>query len=147
MWWFQWIASMPLITSFLKFIHDGHTSFSKMMYIHHIHKWWTPIIFIFIGHPAYSLMMDIHNTWCPKNALSECCRSHSELAQSQAADTPCVWKLIFGHFLLRLSLVKSPQVIFMVKFSPSFSVQVSEFTGEQFWAFQPNIQVFYRGDN
>ena len=63
MWWFQWIASMPLITSFLKFIHDGHTSFSKMMYIHHIHKWWTPIIFIFIGHPSYSLMMDIHNIW------------------------------------------------------------------------------------
>ena len=34
-----------------------------MMDIHHIHKWWTSIIFIFIGHPSYSLMMDIHNIW------------------------------------------------------------------------------------
>ena len=30
----------------------------------------------------------------PNNAFSECCWSHSALAQSQVADTPCVWKLI-----------------------------------------------------
>ena len=28
----------------------------------------------------------------PKNAHSECCWSHSALAQSQVAGTPCVWK-------------------------------------------------------
>ena len=41
------------------------------------------------------------------------------LAQSQEAGTPCVWKLIFGRFLLRLSLIKPSQVMFMVRFSPT----------------------------
>ena len=36
-----------------------------------------------------------------KNALSECCWSHSALAQSQVAGTPCVWKLIFWSFLTK----------------------------------------------
>ena len=54
-----------------------------------------------------------------KNALSECSWSHSALAESEVASTPCVWKLIFGRFLLRLSLIKPTQVMFMVKFSPT----------------------------
>ena len=37
----------------------------------------------------------------PKNALSECCWTHSVLAQSQVAGTPCVWKLIFWLFLTK----------------------------------------------
>ena len=36
-----------------------------------------------------------------KNALLECCWSHSALAQSQVAGTPCVWKLIFWSFLTK----------------------------------------------
>ena len=37
-----------------------------------------------------------------KNALSECCWSHSALAQSQVlASSPCVWKLIFWLFLTK----------------------------------------------
>ena len=37
-------------------------------------------------------------TGCPKkNVLLECCWSHSVLAQSQVAGTPCVWKLFFGR--------------------------------------------------
>ena len=36
-----------------------------------------------------------------KNALSECCWSHSALAQSQVASIPCVWKLIFWSFLTK----------------------------------------------
>ena len=55
----------------------------------------------------------------PKNAFSECCWSHSALAESEVASTPCVWKLIFGCFLLRLSLIKPSQVMFMVKVSPT----------------------------
>ena len=54
-----------------------------------------------------------------KNALSEWCWSHSALAQSQVSSTPCVWKLIFGRFVLRLCLFKPSQVIFMIKFSPT----------------------------
>ena len=42
--------------------------------------------------------------------------SHSALAQSQAAGTPCIF---FGRFLPRLSLMKPSQVIFMIKFSPT----------------------------
>ena len=37
----------------------------------------------------------------PKNALSECCWSHSALAQSPFAGTPCVWRLIFWSFLTK----------------------------------------------
>ena len=41
-------------------------------------------------------------TGCPqKNALSECCWSHSALAQSQVAGTPCGWKLFFWSFLTK----------------------------------------------
>ena len=37
-----------------------------------------------------------------KNALWECCWSHSALlAQSQVASIPCVWKLIFWSFLAK----------------------------------------------
>ena len=36
-----------------------------------------------------------------KNALSECCWSHSALAQLQVAGTPCVWKLTFWSFLTK----------------------------------------------
>ena len=32
-----------------------------------------------------------------KNAISECCWSHSALAQSQVTGNPCVWKLIWGR--------------------------------------------------
>ena len=42
--------------------------------------------------------------------------SHSALAQSQAAGTPCIF---FGRFLLRLSLMKPSQVMFTVKISPT----------------------------
>ena len=38
------------------------------------------------------------------------------LAQSKVTGTFYVWKLIFGRFLLRLSLIKPSQVMFMVKF-------------------------------
>ena len=31
---------------------------------------------------------------------------------------PCVWRLIFGRFLLKISRIKLPQVMSMVKFSP-----------------------------
>ena len=44
---------------------------------------------------------------------------HSALAQSQVAGTLYVLKLFFGRFLLRLSLIKPNQVIFMIKFSPT----------------------------
>ena len=50
----------------------------------------------------------------PKNALSECCWSHSALAQSLFAGYPCVWRL---SLLLRLSRIKRPQVMSTVKFS------------------------------
>ena len=53
-----------------------------------------------------------------KNASSECCWGHSALAPSPFIGTPCVWRLIFGRFLLRLSRIKRPQVMSMVKFSP-----------------------------
>ena len=36
-----------------------------------------------------------------KNTLSECCWSHSALAQSPVADTPCVLKSIFWSFLTK----------------------------------------------
>ena len=36
-----------------------------------------------------------------KNAHSECCWSHSALAQTQVTGTPCVWKLIFWSFLAK----------------------------------------------
>ena len=51
-----------------------------------------------------------------KNAHSECCWSHSALAQSQVAVLPVSGNLFFGLFLLRLSLVKPSKVMFMVKF-------------------------------
>ena len=57
-----------------------------------------------------------------KNALSECCWSHSALAQSQVlAGSPYVWKLIFWLFLTNLSLIiiKLSQVMSMVKFIPT----------------------------
>ena len=37
----------------------------------------------------------------PKNAFSECCWSHSALAQLQVAGIPCVRKLIFWSFLTK----------------------------------------------
>ena len=46
-----------------------------------------------------------------KSALSECYWAHSAL-------TPCVWKSIFGLFLLRLSRIEPSQVMYMVKFGP-----------------------------
>ena len=39
-----------------------------------------------------------HVEGAPKNALSECCWSHSALAQTQVTGTPCVWKLTFWSF-------------------------------------------------
>ena len=44
------------------------------------------------------MYVNVHtHTGCPKkNALSECCWSHSALAQSQVAGTPCVRNLIFS---------------------------------------------------
>ena len=36
-----------------------------------------------------------------KNALSECCWSHSALAQTQVTGTPCEKKLIFWSFLAK----------------------------------------------
>ena len=44
-------------------------------------------------------MRDIQGV--PKNALSECCWSHSAVAQSPFAGTPCVWKLIFWSFVTK----------------------------------------------
>ena len=44
-----------------------------------------------------------HIQGAQKNALSECCWSHSAInvAQSLVAGTPCVWKLIFWLFLTK----------------------------------------------
>ena len=36
-----------------------------------------------------------------KNALSECCWTHSAAAQSPVANTPCVWKSILCTFLTK----------------------------------------------
>ena len=36
-----------------------------------------------------------------KNALSEYCWSHSAVAQSPFAGTPCVWRLTFWSFLTK----------------------------------------------
>ena len=58
-----------------------------------------------------------------KNALSECCWSHSSLAQSSFAGTPCVWRLIFWSFLTKTKEDQAPPShvngpLTMVKFSP-----------------------------
>ena len=43
-------------------IHHIHKWWTFIIFInHHIHKRWTPIIFELIRHPSNSLMMDIHN--------------------------------------------------------------------------------------
>ena len=56
---------------------------------------------------------------CPKkNALSECCWSHSALAQSPFASTPCVWRLIFWSFLTKTKQDKAPLSQVNGKFSP-----------------------------
>ena len=44
----------------------------------------------------------------PKNALLECCWSHSALAQSPFAGTPCVWRLIFWSFLTKTKQDQAP---------------------------------------
>ena len=44
----------------------------------------------------------------PKNALSECCWSHSTLAQSPFASTPCVWRSIFWSFLSKTKQDQAP---------------------------------------
>ena len=44
----------------------------------------------------------------PINTLSECCWSHSSLAQSPFADTPCVWRLIFCSFLTKTKQDQAP---------------------------------------
>ena len=44
-----------------------------------------------------------------KNALSECCWSHSALAQSPFAGTPYVWRLIFWSFLTKIKQDQAPQ--------------------------------------
>ena len=44
------------------------------------------------------------------------------MAQSQVADTPCVWKLIFWSFLTKTrpdQAFPKSQVMFMAKFSPT----------------------------
>ena len=43
-----------------------------------------------------------------KNALSECCWSHSALAQSPFAGTPCVRKLIFLLFVTKTKQDQAP---------------------------------------
>ena len=43
-----------------------------------------------------------------KNALSECCWSHSALAQSPFAGTPYVWRLIFWSFLTKTKQDQAP---------------------------------------
>ena len=46
--------------------------------------------------------------------------SHGAQAQSPAlaVGTTCAWNVFFGRFLLRLSRIKRPQVMSMVKLSP-----------------------------
>ena len=44
---------------------------------------------------------------------------HRALAQSPEADTPCVWKSIYGRFLLKLSRINPCQVMYIVKFDPN----------------------------
>ena len=49
--------------------------------------------------------------------------SHSALAQSQAAGSPCVCKLIFGSFLTKTkSLIKPSQVTFIVNLAAQYSI-------------------------
>ena len=44
----------------------------------------------------------------PKNALSECCWSHSVQGQSPLVGTPCVWSLIFWSFLTKTKQDQAP---------------------------------------
>ena len=53
-----------------------------------------------------------------KNLSIECCLSHDAQAQSLLVFTTWAWKVFFGRFFLRLSKIKRPQVMSMVKFRP-----------------------------
>ena len=81
---------------------------------------WTSV---WVTHSELGQVQDV-----PKSDLSECCWSHSALAQSQLAGTSCVWKLIFWSFLTKTKPVIRPfQVIFMVKFNPTKSANRARF--------------------
>ena len=67
------------------------------MDIHHIHKWWTPIIFVFIGHPPYSLIStiyDVYQTWQTSikydGHYSNMMRNHKWLIQIQVHTPFCL---------------------------------------------------------
>ena len=66
---------------------------------------------------CYNYIPKTPHTGCPKK------RTFKMLllpTQSPVAYTPCVWKSIFGRFLLRLSLIKPSRVMFSrVKFNPT----------------------------
>ena len=48
---------------------------------------------------VYCIVLRLYRGVSQNNALSECYWTHSALAQSPVADTPCVWKSIFWSFL------------------------------------------------
>ena len=54
-----------------------------------------------------------------KNALPECCWSHSALAQTQVTGTPCLWKLIFWSFLAKTKPNQAFASYVHGKFSPT----------------------------
>ena len=79
----------------------------NLLRIPNISCWWLPS-----ARPGANLQVNFlvlrnttrreeERTGCPKNALSECCWSHSALAQSQVAGNSFVWKLIFWSFLTK----------------------------------------------
>ena len=60
-----------------------------------------------------------------KNAISECCWSHSALAQSQVAGSPCVWKLMFWSFRFKTKPDQAfPSHVQMSNFYPQLSIWV-----------------------
>ena len=61
-----------------------------------------------MGYKKWCIVMILNYRVSQKNALSECCWSHSALAQSPFAGTPCVWRLIFWSFLTKTKQDQAP---------------------------------------
>ena len=70
----------------------------------------------------------------PKNALSECCWTHSAAAQSPVANTPCVWKSILCTFLTK---TKPNQAL------PSYEYGKIWPNSAQFWLWFFCISTFF----
>ena len=55
----------------------------------------------------------------PKKGTNRMHWSHGAQSQSPVIGKTWAWKVFFGRFLLRLSRIKRPQVMSMVKFGPT----------------------------